>query len=430
MENNNAKVTISVFTLGCKTNYYESQQIVADLISRGYGASDGLKMADIYIINTCAITAEAESKSRQAVARAKKFNPKASVIVVGCASQNNPTQFSSLTNVVYLSGNADKLNLGKVVDDIASKISQNTCLEQITSIDTLPNKFVEGIYAYPSHTRAYIKIQDGCNNFCSYCLVPYLRGRNRSRSVESIVDEVKQTKSNEYVLTGIDISQYGVDINTNLSTLLNALQFADCRIRLGSIYQCAINGDLLSSMQKNVCKHLHLSLQSGCDNTLRAMNRHYTTKEYENSVNLIRSYYPNISITTDVIVGFCGETNQDFCDTVDFINKIKFADIHIFPFSPRKKTKAYGLEKPNSLVVKQRLAILTELKHKLRSEYLTKQIGTTTSTLVEEIKSGYYVGYTDNYCKVYVKEKVAIGEFVNVKLKELYLDGILGVVES
>ncbi|MDD3831605.1 MAG: tRNA (N(6)-L-threonylcarbamoyladenosine(37)-C(2))-methylthiotransferase MtaB [Clostridia bacterium] len=480
---NSKNIIISVFTLGCKTNYYESGQIVNWLLTAGYEAIEGLKWADIYVINTCAITKEAESKSRQAIARARKINPDCVCFIVGCASHKNAEQFKSIDNVQLILGNENKLHVVECIDkyiidnfsinhstnavkpsytidthdsttqpdcmsDIPREVVQSHSNEQRTVQDSLTQLVHESnagvnsadtnalltdypcythlIDATQGHTRAFIKIQDGCNNYCSYCIVPYLRSRSRSRSLDSIMSEVNANSSaDEIVLIGIDISQYGLDINTTLAQLLTAMQTYKGRVRLGSLYCNCIDSTLLESMSINACKHFHLSLQSGCDRTLISMNRRYTTQQYADCVQLIRSYYPNAGITTDIIVGFSGESDEDFNSTVQFVRRMQFSDIHIFPYSPREGTRAYGLPRPTSAVVKDRVNTLTAVKRALKREFIARQLALGKATvLIEEYKNGYYVGYTDNYVKVFVKSPHTITGIVECTLLNCDDNGI------
>jgi len=410
------KTTVAVFTLGCKTNSYESGQIAAALKNIGYDVSEGLIKADIYVLNTCAVTAEAEGKSRQAVARVRKLNPDCKIIVTGCAAEKNAAQFEKLPNVTLISGNANKIKICEAV---------NNCGVIVKPIE---KNYVHYIDAEHQKTRAYVKIQDGCDNYCSYCIVPYLRGKSRSRSIESILSEVSSQNAKEYVLNGIDISQYGKDIGSSLTELLKALSGVNARIRLGSIYQNVIDDEFLRAMKKNVCKHLHLSLQSGCDNVLKSMNRHYTADDYFKTVCKIREFYPDCGITTDIIVGFPTETEKDFVDTCEFTKKVGFSDIHVFPYSPRSGTKAYELGKIDSAEMKSRVERLTEIKKELKDAYIEKFLGKRASVLVEEKKGDMNVGYTDNYIRVYIGEKAKIGDIVDVTLTEKFKEGVIGVL--
>ena len=353
-------MVISVFTLGCKTNLYESGQIIAELIKAGHNAFHGLKAADVFVLNTCAVTGEAERKSRQAIARARKLNPNCRVVVVGCAAEKNAEQFKDLPNVSFVKGVANKTAIVNAIE----------C--QGVDVEQLPSAYAETAFATQERTRAFVKIQDGCNNFCSYCIVPYLRGRSRSRRVADVVEEVKQAHSAETVLIGIDISQFGRDTGESLPQLFDALQGVNTRIRLGSLEARVVTDELLDSLTKiNFCPHFHLSLQSGCDSVLKRMNRKYTTEEYYQAVQKIRQVFPTAGITTDVIVGFCGETEEEFEQTRKFIEKVNFADIHVFPYSPREGTVSANWEDVDGAVKTQRAAALGEIKQKLKNSFAT-----------------------------------------------------------
>ena len=405
---------ISVFTLGCKTNFYESQQIVAALKQLGHDASEGLEKANIFVLNTCAITAEAERKSRQAVARARKLNPDCRIVVMGCASQNNATQFENLDNVTFIKGTAGKTDVADILEN--------------AGVDICPpsHRYSETLFADGQRTRSFIKIQDGCNNFCSYCIVPYLRGRSRSRKIEDIVNEVRQATSEEVVLIGIDITQFGRGNGTSLAQLFDALP-DDKRYRLGSLEESALTEDVLESLKrKNFCAHFHLSLQSGSDSVLKRMNRHYTAQQFADGVRLIRGYFPDAAFTTDVIVGFCGETEEEFEQTCRFVEQIGFADIHVFPYSARKGTVASRWEDTPAEVKHLRAERLGEIKRKLKSDFLNSQIGKTEEVLAERSRNGMWEGYSRNYTRVYFKGNATEGQTVKVIAKELYKDGVKG----
>ena len=405
---------ISVFTLGCKTNFYESQQIVAALKQLGHDASEGLEKADIFVLNTCAITAEAERKSRQAVARARKLNPDCRIVVMGCASQNNATQFENLDNVTFIKGTEGKTDVADILENAGVGICPPS------------DKYSETLFADGQRTRSFIKIQDGCNNFCSYCIVPYLRGRSRSRKIEDIVNEVRQATSEEVVLIGIDITQFGRDNGTSLAQLFDALP-DDKRYRLGSLEESALTEDVLESLKrKNFCAHFHLSLQSGSDSVLKRMNRHYTAQQFADGVRLIRGYFPDAAFTTDVIVGFCGETEEEFEQTCRFVEQIGFADIHVFPYSARKGTVASRWEDTPAEVKHLRAERLGEIKRKLKSDFLNSQIGKTEEVLSERSRNGMWEGYSRNYTRVYFKGNATEGQTVKVIAKELYKDGVKG----
>lgn len=414
-----SKMKISVFTLGCKTNLYESGQIIAALNQVGHEAFHGLKAADVFVLNTCAVTGEAEKKSRQAIARARKLNPQCKVVVVGCAAQKNASQFSDIANVSFVKGVANKT---AIVNEI---------LGVGVDVEELPSLYAETVFATQERTRAFVKIQDGCNNFCSYCIVPYLRGRSRSRRVADVVEEVRRANVAETVLIGIDISQFGRDTGESLHQLFEALQGINTRIRLGSLEARVVTDELLQSLSKiNFCQHFHLSLQSGCDSVLKRMNRKYTTDEFYNAVQKIRKVFPDAGITTDVIVGFCGETDEEFETTRKFIQKVNFADIHVFPYSPREGTVSATWQDVDSGVKTQRAAALAEVKQQLKLNYANSLCGTTQSVLCERKRNGLWEGYTKQYLRVYFTGKCNVGDVIDVTVQQPYLDGAKGIVKT
>lgn len=408
---------VSVFTLGCKTNLYESGQIIAALKLAGHEAFHGLKYADVFVLNTCAVTGEAEKKSRQAIARARKLNPECNVVVVGCAAQKNSKQFEDIKGVTFVKGVANKTAIVAEIERVGVDVEQ------------IPSVYDSDLFATQERTRAFVKIQDGCNNFCSYCIVPHLRGRSRSRFVADVVEEVRQANSAETVLIGIDISQYGRDTGESLSQLFNALQGIGTRIRLGSLEARVITDELLDSLTKiNFCPHFHLSLQSGCDSVLKRMNRKYTTDEYFTAVTKIRKVFPTAAITTDVIVGFCGETDEEFETTKKFVEKVQFADIHVFPYSPREGTVSYGWQDTDSSVKTHRANVLAEIKQQLKLAFTQQFVDSVEPVLCERKRNGLWEGYTKEYLRVYFTGKCNVGEVVNVKIIAPYLDGAKGEI--
>lgn len=404
---------IAVFTLGCKTNLYESGQIVSALCAAGHDAFHGLESADVFVLNTCAITAEAEKKSRQLVTRARKLNPNCRVVVVGCASEKNPAQFEGLANVTIVKGVHGKT---KVVDEI---------LGEGVDVEQIPSAYEETVTSTQEHTRAFVKIQDGCNNFCTYCIVPYLRGRSRSRRVADVVAEIKQANAAETVITGIDISQFGRDTGESLPMLFAALTNVPTRLRLGSLEAGVVTDELLQSLTHvNFCPHFHLSLQSGCDATLKRMNRKYDTATYFAAVESIRRVFPTAAITTDVIVGFCGETDEEFAETLAFVQKVGFADVHVFPYSPRQGAVSAKWKDTDPVVKKHRAEVLGELKLQLKGRFALANKGSVQRVLVEEIVDGKAVGYTPNYLRVYFDaDPLTVGTLVDVVVGEPYADG-------
>ncbi len=386
---------IVVYNLGCKVNKYECDSLLKTLKERGYEASEDLLYADLYILNTCAVTNEAERKSRQCVSRCLKLNPNAKIIVCGCASQNNPRQFSTKDNVTFVIGNAQK---GKLADMLQ---------ESGVLVEALPREYEDDFSAEVVRTRAYVKIQDGCDNYCSYCLIPYVRGRSRSRSVESVVEECKnlESKCKEITITGIDISSYGKNIGCDLATLICALSDIDCRIRLGSLEVNVIDDKLLVALKqlKKFCPQFHLSLQSGEDGVLKKMNRHYTTAEYLEKVNLIRKYFPDCAITTDLICGFPTEDEESFASALKFIEKVGFAQMHVFGYSPREGTNATRYKLLPQSVVKDRVSMAIKVAEKKRQEYVESFVGKTLQLLTEDMEQGYMCGYSEQYIKCYTQ---------------------------
>ena len=423
---------IRVVTLGCKVNQCESAAIVATLKSNNYSASEGIEPADDYILNTCSVTAEADKKSRQYVSKLRKLNHDCKIIVVGCSTQNMPQKFE-LNNVIAVGGTSNKsdfvlntINMLKNNNDysiLSDRVLYDFNMKNVGKCD----KYCYEEFPITDKTRAFVKIQDGCNRFCSYCIIPYLRGRSRSRSVADIVDECNKITSKEIVLTGIDVSVYGRDIDADLPTLFRALSKSGKRIRLSSIECEAVNESLLDVMaQGDYCPHFHLSLQSGDNTVLKTMNRHYDTEYFYSKVQLIRNYFPFAGITTDVIVGFPTETDEFFDNGCKFIEKCEFSDIHVFPYSKRTGTlaaKKYGQLHPD--IVKPRVNKLLNIKNDLRMRFFNKNLGKIYPVYVEDCEGDYNVGYTPNYIKVY--SNALCGDIVNLRLSELYgNNGIIG----
>ncbi len=412
---------IAVLTLGCKVNKYESDALIFELKERGFEATDKLEEADAYIINTCAVTNEAEKKSRQMIERAKKFNANAKIFVMGCASQNKPLQFEE-RGVNFVVGTASKKKLLDDLESLGKKLYD------------LPASYEDDLFSAQSKTRAYIKIQDGCDHFCTYCIIPYLRGRSRSRSIDSVVAEVGKLPEDvkEVVLVGIDVSDFKVDGQKALGMLLQRLDVFGKRLRLSSMEDNLIDEEFLKylSSLKNFCPHFHLSLQSGCDNVLKKMNRHYTTAQFEQSVNLIRKHFPLAGITTDVIVGFPTETDEDFEKTYEFVERVKFSQLHIFPYSKRDGTVASKLYKDLPGTIKnERLKKLEKLGKKLKNDFIAKN--KTGKVLVEEKTGNFFEGYSENYIKCFIKaDNLKVGEVVKVDFVESFKDGVLCQVDK
>ncbi len=402
-------------TLGCKVNQYETEAMGELFEKKGYLIADFNDICDIYVINTCTVTGTGDKKSRKMIRRAKKLNENAIIAVVGCYSQVSPDDVKNIPGVNIVLGTKDRIKIVDMVEDYL-KNSQN-----ISAVyDIMKTRDYEGISLenMSGRTRAYVKIEDGCTEFCSYCIIPYARGPVRSRSISDIVCEVTSLAEkgfSEIVLTGIHLASYGRDLKT--VTLLDAIK-AVCdisgikRVRLGSVEPRLLTEEFIRKISAlpKVCDHFHISLQSGCDETLKRMNRKYSCDEYKNSVILLRKYYDNPSITTDIISGFPGENEEEFNTTLDFLNDISFAEAHIFPYSNRKGTKADAMpDQVPKHIREERARILIEAAKKCGEAYLKTFIGKKVTVLFErEIEKGVYEGTTSNYIKVHVKSDADI----------------------
>lgn len=395
-----------VFTLGCKLNEVESASLMSGLEALGYETTDELGFADLYLLNTCAVTAEAEKKSRQAVARMRKFNPEAPVYVCGCAAEHDSESFLKREGVTLVTGAQRK-------DKILSLIKERGVIKERDEV------FCELPSPKQVKTRAFLRIQDGCNRFCSYCIIPYLRGRSRSRRAESVLREAKACTAKEIVLTGVDISSYR-DGDVGLGELLRSLGGLEKRIRLGSVEASIVTEEFLQAMKAagNVMPHFHLSLQSGSNDVLRAMNRRYTRGEYLEKCALIYEYFPDAAVTTDIIVGFPTETEEDFLASLSIIQEANFAHVHAFPFSPREGTNAAKLPDLAPEIKKDRMNRILAVAKAQEERYLGRFSGREAFVLFEE--DG---GYTENYIRVYA-EGAREGSLCLVRLKEREKDGL------
>ena len=415
---------IAILTLGCKVNKYESDALEYELNLKGFKTTDSLEPADVYVINTCAVTGEAEKKSRQMIARCRKFNKNAKIFVCGCASQRNQQQFLD-KYVDYVCGTSEKYKIASLIEELSQNHSYS--FKNHNEIAQLPTVYEDGMRAKQNRTRAYIKIQDGCNNFCSYCIIPYLRGRSRSRPIFSIINEAVGLgeEIKEIVLTGINVTDFKIDNEKGLSVLMEELNTIGKRLRLGSVEDTLVEEEFVKALStfENFCPHFHLSLQSGSKGVLKRMNRHYSPQQFADSVKLIRKYFPNAGITTDVIVGFPEESEEEFEETFNFIKEIKFSQLHIFQYSEREGTVASKLYKDmNGQIKQQRSEKLEELNKKLKTEFVKhNKYG---KVLVEEKIEGYFVGYTENYIRCYIKSKTDLtNQIVKVKICKPFKDG-------
>lgn len=396
---------VCLLNLGCRVNQYEIDSILNSLSGK-YDTTTKLEFADIYIVNTCAVTQEAEKKSRQILAKIEKLNKNAKVYVCGCASQNNPQQFLEKRQVECVFGTYGK---GKIKDNFDKKGNQ---------VCAIPLEYEDDLMATNVRTRGYIKIQDGCNNYCSYCIIPFLRGRSRSRKLESIVEEAKKlsTTCSEIVLTGINISDYRIDGQLALGKVMEALKDIPSRIRISSLEVNVVDEEFLKILKSmpNFCPSFHLCLQSGSDKVLYDMNRHYTTKEYMAKVNLIRNYFPNAFISTDLIVGYPTETQKEFENTLNFLKQVGFSSVHYFAYSSRKGTKAGSLPQINGNIIKERETELKEVVEQMKNEYLQNFLGRTLQVLPEEHKNGFIEGFSENYIRCALDFDTVLGKIITV----------------
>jgi len=398
--------TVAFCTLGCKVNQYETNAMMQKMIEAGYEVVDFETKADIYIINTCTVTNMADKKSRQMLRRVKEINPEAILVAVGCYAQVAKEKLEQIPEIDLILGINEKNDIVKYVEQASKNTYVSDVLHQTEFLDF-------GDVTYTEKTRAVIKVQDGCNQFCSYCIIPYARGRIRSRKPESVIKEITDVAKEgikEVVITGIHIASYGKDFNTEyrLIDLLEEIQKVDGiqRIRLGSLEPTLITEEFVTRLKKlsKICDHFHLSLQSGCDETLKRMNRKYTTNQFRHVVELLRNAYPEVHLTTDVIVGFPGETEEEFNKTYEFLKEIKFYKMHVFKYSPRSGTVAAKM--PNQIdgnIKEERSNKLIELSDKNEEEYNQKYIGKEVEVLLEEREGEYLKGHTTNYMVVKMK---------------------------
>ena len=410
--------TAALHNLGCKVNAYETEAMGQMLAEAGYKIVDFSRPADVYVINTCSVTNMADRKSRQMLHRARKQNPQAVIVATGCYVQTAEESLKGDLSVDLLIGNNKKTQLLPMLEQF---FSTHRKMAEVVDINDGTHEYEEmHLRETGEHTRAFLKIQDGCNQFCSYCLIPYARGRVRSRQPENVYEEALTLAKRGYqeiVLTGIHLSSYGYGEDYDLLSLLKKLHEIEGirRIRLGSLEPRIITEEFVSSLiaLPKICPHFHLSLQSGCDATLRRMNRKYTTEEYAKSCALLRQAYGHPAITTDVIVGFPGESRQEFETTVKFLEQIGFYEMHVFQYSPRRGTRAERMEgQIPDPVKKERSEDLLALKARQSEEYRDYYIGREVSVLLEEALmidgSAYMVGFTPEYVRV--AKKLSPGE--------------------
>lgn len=429
------KKTCALYTLGCKVNQYETETLKKVFRDRGYELVDFKEKADVYVVNTCAVTNLSASKSRQAIRKALKQNPQAKIIVVGCYAQASPQEIQDIGGVALILGTQEKNRLGELLDSLENGQATNCLVGDIGQVKEFSHLDTGD---YQERTRAFIKIQEGCEQFCSYCLIPYMRGPMRSRPPEKVLEEVNRLVGEgfqEIVLIGIHLGVYGKENpqqKVNLASLLEKIVKIEGlkRIRLGSLEPTDIDENLLQiiSSSEKVCPHLHIPLQSGEDEILQAMNRGYTTDDYAKLIERIRQLIPLVAISTDIMVGFPGETEEHFNKIISFVEKMQFSRMHVFPYSKRPGTPAAQF--PNQVpgkIKEERSAKLRKLAKEMTWKYEEKFLGRIEEVLVEEGKKGKLEGLTPHYLKLFFAGKEdLLGKIVPVEiigLGESYLEG-------
>ena len=431
----------ALHNLGCKVNAYETEAMQQILEQAGYEIVPFQERADVYVINTCSVTNMADRKSRQMLHKAKKTNPEAIVIAAGCYVQTKEDEAALDESIDIVIGNNKKHMLLDAIEAYEKKRRGNEAekVNEVVDINHVKQDYEElHLEKTAEHTRAFLKVQDGCNQFCSYCIIPFARGRVRSRKAEDVLAEVERLAAHGYqevVLTGIHLSSYGVDTGDDLLHLIELVHGVEQikRIRLGSLEPRIVTEDFVKRLSKleKICPHFHLSLQSGCDTVLKRMNRCYDTKEYEAGCALLRKYFSHPAITTDVIVGFPGETEEEFQMTREYLERIHFYEMHIFKYSKREGTKAAVMpDQVDEQEKTRRSAILLELEKKMsdqfRMDYVEKQVTVLLEEAMEWNGKTYFTGYTKEYVKVAVETKENLAnQFVTGTIKGQLTDGVL-----
>ena len=418
--------TVAFLTLGCKVNTYESEAMLKLFHDAGYEAVDFKEKADVYVINTCTVTNTGDSKSRQMIRKAIRQNAQATVCVVGCYSQVASEEVAQIEGVGVVLGTQFRNRIVEFVEEY-----QRTHQTVIHVADVMKLSRFEDldIDEFTRNTRAFLKIQDGCNNFCTYCIIPYARGRIRSRDKESVLKQAQKLVNHgfvEIVLTGIHTAGYGQDFDdysfydllVDLTTQIKGLK----RLRISSIEMSQISHEIIDLIAKSpiIVDHLHIPIQSGCDKILKKMNRHYTTAEFAEKLFELKEKLPSLSITTDVIVGFPGETDEDFQKTYQWIKDMHFNQLHVFPYSPRQGTPAAKMkDQINGKIKHERVKSLMDLSYKLQSEFAQQQIGRVLEVLIEEKEDDYMVGHASNYLKVKTKLPLdSIGHIYRIRIEQ------------
>lgn len=430
---------VAFYTLGCKVNQYETNGMIQAFLEKGYEIVDFTEKSDIYIINTCTVTSISDKKSRQMIRRTKQLNPEAIVVAVGCYAQVAKDKLEEIKDIDLILGISEKTEIIKYVEEEIKERNPKTYISDVMH----QKQFVDfGSVNYTDKNRVAIKVQDGCNQFCTYCIIPYARGRIRSRKIENVkkeVEDLAQKGIKEIVITGIHVASYGKDLEENIGLidLLEEINKIDGieRIRLSSLEPTLITEEFVKRLSKlaKICDHFHLSLQSGCNETLKRMNRHYTTEDFKEATELLRKTYPNVALTTDIIVGFPGETEEEFNITYEFLKEINFYKMHVFKYSPRHGTKAEKM--PNQIdgnIKEERSKKLIELSDKNEINQNKRYINKNLDVLIEEFEEGYYKGHTTNYIMVKIQENTnnLQNKIVTVKIIDNEGIDLIGKIEK
>ena len=431
--------TVSFLTLGCKVNQYDSDAMRTIFLQQGYKAVKEEEEADVSVINTCSVTSIGDRKSRQMVRKIRRKHPQAVIAVAGCYAQIAPEIFEAMGDIDVIVGAQNRSKIVEYVEQAQKKEKTINAVKDIMSVTEFENLYVDA--EGETKTRAFIKVQEGCDNYCTFCIIPFARGKLKSRKQKDAVEEIRRLVTKGYreiVLTGIHLGNYGRDLHdgTSLATLVEELLRIPnlLRIRMGSIESVELSDDLINLIkdEPRVCRHLHLPIQSGSDAVLRRMNRHYRLPEYKKLISELREKIPGLALTTDLIVGFPGETEENFMETLETLRELRFSAIHVFPYSQRTGTPAAVF--PNQVpgdIKKDRVHRVQKLEKEISKEYRKTFLQKTVHVLIEEEKNGYFEGLSDEYIRVSITDKnVEKGRLYSVYVENLTEDGLIGRVQE
>lgn len=429
--------TVAFITLGCKVNQFETESMEGLFKQSGYDIVPSTNAADVYVINTCSVTSFGDKKSRQLIRRVQRLNPKAVIAVTGCYSQAAPDEVKAIEGVRVVLGTSDRAN---IVNYVEQAMEEDGVIDKVDDIMKAREFEDIPLYEMPARTRAFLKIQEGCTNFCSYCIIPYTRGPLRSRKLESIRSEAQKLLDHgfkEIVLTGIHLGAYGKDFKDGTSLYDAAKAVLELpglrRLRLSSLESIELSPGLLDLIKNHpkFSHHLHLPLQAGSDEVLKKMNRHYNRDEFTSLIKNVKESVPGVAISTDVIVGFPGETEEMFAESLEYIKTLGFARMHVFPYSPRTGTPAAKMpDQVPEPVKKDRVHRLQALAQEMAEDFHSQYLDTVQEVLFETNNDGITDGLTDTYIRVYTDDEVETGELYKVRLEKLYKDGLYGKIQK